>query len=814
MNGFGIAIAGSAGTKTPLEATQAAGLEGSIDARLPGLGTDPDDGGSHCPVAVSADLTLLQQMIVEILDSAALQRRPVKEWRRLYRSFFAFFEPNGSADAGERAAWEIATKVFNTNLIAICNRTAQVVPMTFQDFVDGVDSFRHDGLREGAQRDIAWQPKKILLLMSSMIGRVLAGWQADAHPETHSNTELFPLRDFLIAENRKASFLGYVFDYDPRFSIREFEAAGLKPVMPAFPQFASALTENGLSWCECCPTRAPKDPPLLRAHFLKPLRMPAPREALSSVYFTVLNPSTPRADGCSEEIVGPDFDSSSTELDALSFRPSASGEVKLAKTEKLFELALTRSLIICGPQRADSSTACRIGKTLGRTRVEEFVIERFFVLGFRNGHGSEPWLERTGSASPGLALEKIKKARKQFAHWKKVSTFFFKVGQSQAMGIPGASVRQEALQPRNSSFFLTLLGSPIYAPLMRAVLASDAGKWLLDDFELHAFARNLSTGLGRILSEGGDTIVRCADSLPDPQQKAVFLFECAVGILRFSSRGHKNAKRPANLEKAEEFLRQHYENAYGISLRSAPSVLETDRNAQAARLAESKKPFEAIEKTIISLMNEPLTRKVAQPLATALEALPETFDIQSGPAIPRIRLETTIAFRESVEKLRAFLTSRKSPGSVTPSSSREFLAACVELRACLEAGRTEEAMAKSNTLFAGLNEARKQALAPFFNELACSILQEIEQRLSRGENRTATVLARNSKRFMQSTGLRIDFEELLPAVVGDVQAVEPALMSEPPTQARVSEAETLLREYADELNMAENRLELQFLQAV
>ena len=49
----------------------------------------------------------------------------------------------------------MAADGFNTNLVAVCNRTTQVVPMTFQDFIDGVDSFRHDGLREGAQRDNA-----------------------------------------------------------------------------------------------------------------------------------------------------------------------------------------------------------------------------------------------------------------------------------------------------------------------------------------------------------------------------------------------------------------------------------------------------------------------------------------------------------------------------------------------------------------------------------------------------------------------------------------------------------------------------------
>jgi hypothetical protein len=124
--------------------------------------------------------TSLQRMIQEILDPLALQKRPVKEWRSLYKSFFGFFDLNGVADETEKKAWAIASAAFNTNLVVGSNRTSQVVPMTFQDFVEAVDSFRQDGLREGAQRDIVWQPKKILLLMAAMIGRILAGWQADA----------------------------------------------------------------------------------------------------------------------------------------------------------------------------------------------------------------------------------------------------------------------------------------------------------------------------------------------------------------------------------------------------------------------------------------------------------------------------------------------------------------------------------------------------------------------------------------------------------------------------------------------------------
>jgi hypothetical protein len=88
------------------------------------------------------------------------------------------------------------------------------------------------------------------------------------------------------------------------------------------------------------------------------------------------------------------FEFSRTALEALAFEPAEVPEIKCSKIERLFELAITDGLLICAPQRADASTASRIGKTLGRTQAEQFVIERFFALGFRSGHGNEPWLEQ------------------------------------------------------------------------------------------------------------------------------------------------------------------------------------------------------------------------------------------------------------------------------------------------------------------------------------------------------------------------------------------------------------------------------------
>ena len=196
-------LASSAGK--PVEATTADILPGDCSAYEAASGVASEAAKPGSCGEFQAGVTPIQSLIQEVLDPIALPRRTVREWRGLYKSFFTFFAPDGDADETERKAWAIAADVFNTNLVAVSNRTSQIVPMTFQDFTDGVDSFRHDGLREGAQRDIAWQPKKILLLMAAMVGRIVSGWQADGMAARGLRQELFPFRNHLIEQNRKSA---------------------------------------------------------------------------------------------------------------------------------------------------------------------------------------------------------------------------------------------------------------------------------------------------------------------------------------------------------------------------------------------------------------------------------------------------------------------------------------------------------------------------------------------------------------------------------------------------------------------------------
>jgi hypothetical protein len=780
----------------------------------------PGNGGD-----VKLTLTPLQRMIEELLDPLALHKRPVKEWRSLYQSFFAFFGPNGGADETERKAWAIAADVFNTNLVAVCNRTTHVVPMTFQDFVDGVDSFRHEGLREGAQRDIAWQPKKILLLMAAMVGRILAGWQADIGLTRQSRQDLFPFRNYVIAENRKASFLGSVFDYDPRFSILEYQAAGLKPLLHAFPHFADALMENGIDRCEFCAAQVAENPPLLRVHFLRPLRAPIPLRTISTLNLVLLHKSFALTAGSHHSTTESSyFEFSRTAIEALAFEPAEAPAIKCSKIERLFELAITDGLLICAPQRADASTATRIGKTLGRTQAEQFVIERFFALGFRNGHGNEPWLEQPARKPPQLDPNKVKKARKQFGHWKDTSLFFLQAGQPQAADIPGATIRHEALQPKGSDLFLSLLNTPVYAPLMGVFLASDAqANWLVNEPELHAFARSLNGTTGRVLLETGGTITRYADSFHNQEMKSVFLFECAVGILLSTTGEHNTPRRLATFERAKDALRKDYERLFAVSLSVAPSALRANPVESAAQLAETRKRFEEAEQTIMKLLGEPLSRKVSEQLRVTLAGLLNQTSSLAGQTVPRIRLEDKTAFEKSIASLCAWIRSIRNPA---PSGSLlgagQLLATLVELRVFAEEGNAAEALEKAGVLYATLSKTKKQALAPFFGELSWSFIQAIEEQLDRGNSEKSAVLAESARAIIEGTPSRDDFKSSLQELFAPKAAnkglaplgpstIEPASEAQVP---RAHQAEVLLRDHADELGMAENQLEQEFLKAV
>lgn len=808
--------------ETPSEPTAGCLPCGGRTLRLPENWVAAADTVSGRGGELNANLTPLQQLIHEILRAEALPTRPVKEWRRLYKSFFGFFAPEGNADQTERKAWEIATQVFNTNLVAVSNRLSQVVPMTFQDFVDGGDSFRHDGLRESAQRDIAWQPKKILLLMASMIGRVIAGWQADAVAGQDLGPTFSPFRNYLIATNRKASFLESTFEYDPRFSIMDYGAAGLKPLVKAFPQFAFALMENGLVRCAVCPARTGSLPPLLRAHFLKPLRAPMAPAGLFTLYFVLLQRDLAGGvGGRGAEKQNPGFEFSETRLRALAFESSDESETKCARTEQLFELALTGGLIVCGPHRPDLSTAEKIGRALGRTSEEQFVVQRFFALGFKSGQGNEPWLQNTVGGQPELVAEKIKKARKQFGQWKSSTLLFIQAGQPQARELPGASIRHQLLQAKGQSSFLTLLHTPVYAPLMRLFLTADArGKWLVEEPDLYAAARRLRGDTARVLLESGEDITRGAQSFEDREGQAMFLFECAVGILSNLCGASRAGACP---EGATAAMRAHYERSFGVSLSRAPTLRQAGRAEREAELAEAKTRFEQAEQTILALLAEPLSKKISGELQTILDALPQEWPSAAEQSAPCLRLESREAFRGSINELCTWLRTGLGSGAVDDLfDARPFLAACAGTRKLAEEGQIEPALAKLSALYPALSEARKQAVAPVFGELAWSLLQAVEQEFQQGNIAKATQVAERALAIVQATPFSENFKNLVQTLFGpqllqneDALPAVPTGSSLPPADVtRAQQAESLLRLYGDELNLPENQLERDFLQAV
>ncbi len=777
---------------------------------------------------LNVTLTPLQELIHEVLDPLALPKRRTKEWRRLHRSFFAFFAPEGPADEAERKAWAAAFEALNRNLVAVRNRTAQVVPMTYQDCVEAIDSFRHDGLFESAQRDIAWQPKKLLLLMSAMIGRVVAGQQADLLLPAGDRGQLHPFKEYLIEENRKAGFLGHLFNYDAQFSILEYQAVGLRPLVYAFPHCAYALIENGPYRCEVIASPVLTNPPLLRLHFRRPLREPISLRTMPSLDIILLRDPLPAtAKGYNAPLDNDLLENSRSALASLAFDAADAPEVKQSIIERLFELAIRNQWLICSTHRATALSAGQLATVLGRTRAEQFAIEQFFSLGFRSGCGNEPWREQVGVVQPEISPEKVKEAQRQFEHWRSALLFFSEAGHPEAAGLAGARLRQETLQAKGNgaSAYLTLLRTPAYGPLMEVFLAVDSqGRWLVSDPDLHIFARALSGGTGTTLFKGGGIVAEQVDALAHKELKALFLFECALGIFLGIPDAQQSQFRGTKIEEVRNFLRQRYEQQFDMILASAPSAWWENVEERDLQMLSARKRIEAAEQKLGSLVEKSLSAKVGAALEETLAVLRSERGFMLRRLVPRVRLENQTAFEQSMAELSTLIRGLGDHSLDAPCSGPDQLApALADARLLAEAGHAVPALEKAASVAPALSRKKRERLLPFFTELTTLVLGDLEAQLSRGQDKTTTDLVEKGRLLLAGTPALAEFNALLQELSRSKPGLKrpaPAAASptvaagRPATDPRVQQAQVLLQDFGDELALGENSLEQEFLQAV
>jgi hypothetical protein len=305
--------------------------------------------------------------------------------------------------------------------------------------------------------------------------------------------------------------------------------------------------------------------------------------------------------------------------------------------------------------------------------------------------------------------------------------------------------------------------------------------------------------------------------------KGVFHFECAVGLLLGATGGHKHPERQAALERAKDDLRKHYESFFTVSLSAAPSVLPVDQAKSAPQLAQTEKRSEPAQQTIIRLLGEPLSRKVSRDLPRTLAAAPKPGAGFADRPVPRLRLESPTVFEESIIGLGGWLRSRwKQEPTACSTCANQWVSPLVELRALAEEDNLATALEKASVLLPALRTTEKQALAPFFAELSWALLQAIERHLAQGAREKAVALTETAKAIIKETPSRDDFEgllrELFAAEAASRGSAPPSPFTAPsplqPPGRKAQQAEALLRDYADELNMPENHLELEFLLAV
>jgi hypothetical protein len=191
--------------------------------------------------------------------------------------------------------------------------------------------------------------------------------------------------------------------------------------------------------------------------------------------------------------------------------------------------------------------------------------------------------------------------------------------------------------------------------------------------------------------------------------------------------------------------------------------------------------------------------------------------------VPRIHVGSQTTFEESITGLCTWIKSRRNQAaSASLPSANQLLANMVELRALVEEADAAGALEKATAIYPILSETKKKALAPLFGQLSWSLLQAIEEQLDLGHNERASALANGAMRFIEETPSRDEFKSLLQELFApraDNKGFAPLGLSAAESAseaqgARARRAEVLLRDYADELSLAENQLEQEFLKAV
>ena len=793
--------------------------------------TDVVPGGERRPRfegdLVPGTATHLQDLIQAILEPVALAQRPVKEWRSLYRAFFAWFSSDGGAPQEDRTAWGIAFDAFNRNLVAVRDRATYVVPMTIQDFIDGVDAFKYDGLKENPQRDITWQPKKILLLMAAMIGRILAGRQADELVGTGAIGDLTPFREHLVEANRRASFLGHVFQHDPRFSILDYLAAGLMPLFHSYPHGAYALMENGLCRCEPFAARGTGLPPFLRLHFQRPLRVPILEQTFSHLDVVLLRDSpAPGVPSGDYDMGFSNLEFSSAPLAAVAFEPNEEWADKMRKIEQLFEWALDRRCLMCSAYRANQRSASVIGQALGRTSVDQFVIEQFFAHGFRSGSGNEPWHEPLQCARSDLYRDQVKLARKQFKQWRSSVSFFTGAGCPEAADIVGARLRHESLDPKGNcgSLFWALLQTPIYAPLMAVFLSADAqGGWVVKEQDLAMFTRVLNGEIGQLLLNCQGVIAQGAEDLAGLEAEGTFLFEYLLQTFLAMATGVKTRLRGTRIEAVRDTLRRLSEKAFTVNLTHAPSAWWEDLEQLEARVAAVKQKIPEAEGRIWDLLLEPLTREVAPFIREAIRVVTQAHDNLVALVAPRVTLQNQKDFEQSVANLGEWVKRRHKPASAPALTLEDQpLLQLAEVRILVEEGAVGRALDQAVALLGSLSKSQKTHLEPFFVALSRLLLEPLDENTSQPRKETVKAWAKQARLLLAGTPALVEFDRAFTqcghayseaATAATRLAASFRSLPAPEQEDRANKADSLLRDFADELALDENLLEKEFLQA-
>ncbi|HRZ39528.1 MAG TPA: pyridoxal-phosphate dependent enzyme, partial [Candidatus Omnitrophota bacterium] len=746
------------------------------------------DGGRNS-ACLSAELDTVTREILDI-DFPGIIARSRENWLRLHREFFGHFAPDGKASDEERMAWEEALKTINRT----ASLKAGTPPMRHIDFVQQAKDLNKSFEIELRQTDFSYQPRKSLLLMAAMVGRILAGRQAEEAPAAVVGAEI---QRVLTEANRAKNYLGFVFPQAAGVFCIDYLTAGLAPAGLSSGAEDASSQAGAAKWKSVTLIPASSEAPLafLRVVFDRPVQIIVAGEGCPVCDFALLRDfrtfgrlSALRITQMKKE----DFEAEEA-LRAFTFdenTPFADQQRRRFAFLKRMADHFAWPVLY----RPYWFTAKRFAESVGRTPQERFFIEKFFALGFMSGGGNERWPYDREMIESGETKDLVRKSLEIEKEAQKLQVrigFYQRFGLPEAAQAPGASTRQQIFEQGKQvkANALQLAADPLFAPLMRIFVTPDGNKgWLVHEREVNEMVKRIDQQIAAVLLAARPAI-EAAQARFSKDHQQMFLCALTQALLNIILGKSKYSNR----EEIKASLAAGY-GLSGVEIPSVKSVLDV------AFQEKFEQGLEAFSKELRDVLEPNHDEAIGEEIAKKESFL---WDSLAGPWAQTLSLELDPVLAE-VQGLRQQLSD--------PSQIEASLETALQLRSRIKEGDVDGAMTAAQRLRAQAKDENKTRIGNILREFAVWAVGRIEERLKAHDDQRVEEITRRSRAALQGFPVLDEFNQLLKSarrqlIESDGNAVQPVAQDE---NARA--AQQLLQEFKDHFHAGRDRLIREFLE--